>query len=154
MSPLAVFARKAAGLGPVSVSPKRKYIALGVAAVSDAIQWAVIPMVVEGAPSPIEDALDVVTAVILIGILGWNWRLALAFGAELVPGFDLFPSWAAMVLTFPTTQGAAAPALAAPSLTVPGHAPTLPVTQPMEPHDPSAPAAPPAPPVLYTRRTR
>jgi hypothetical protein len=46
----------------------------------------------------------------LVLTLGWQWRIAVALGIELVPGVALFPSWTAFVATLPATT--VAPALA------------------------------------------
>jgi hypothetical protein len=105
-NPLFALARKAAGIGPVNITPKQKYLALGVAAIVDVVQMSVASGVtIEGAMSPVEWAIDIGTALVLVLILGWNWRLALAFGLELVPGVALFPSWTALVFTFAATSG-------------------------------------------------
>ena len=83
---------------------RQKRIALVVAGVADLIQLALAPLFAEGALSPFDVALDVVTAVALTGVLGWRWRTALAFGVELVPGLALFPSWTAVIATLPTEE--------------------------------------------------
>ena len=82
----------------MAVSPVRKRIALGIAALADAVQLGLFPVFAEGALSIPDDALDAITAVLLLVTLGWNWRLCVALGAELVPGLDLFPTWTAFVL--------------------------------------------------------
>lgn len=93
-----------------AVPPRRKKIALAVAAAADLVQLVLMPMFVEGALSPFQDALDVVTAVVLVAVLGFRWRLALAFATELIPGVDLFPTWLAVVASLPTAAPAAEPA--------------------------------------------
>ena len=94
------------------VSRKRKALALAVATAADLLHIAIFPAFVEGAASPFDDALDAVTAVILLVVLGFSWRLAFALAAELVPGVALFPSWTAVVISVPS---APAPALPAPA---------------------------------------
>jgi hypothetical protein len=96
-------ARKAMGLGPAAVSRQRKLVALAIAAVADATQAVFWPATIAGAASPPEVAIDVVAAAAIVYALGWNWRLALAFGLELVPTVALFPTWTAAVLTFSVT---------------------------------------------------
>lgn len=103
---LATVARKALGLGPLVVSPRRKYLALGLAAVADIIELAIPFATAEGVMSPVEWVIDGAIALALVLILGWNWRLALAFAAELVPGVALFPTWTAVVAFFVATDGA------------------------------------------------
>jgi hypothetical protein len=105
------------------VSRKRKAVALAIAAAADIIQIAIFPAFIEGAASPFDDALDAVTALLLLVVLGFRWRLAFALAAELVPGVALFPSWTAVVLTVATTKAASAelppPAPPAPPLPPP-----------------------------------
>lgn len=81
-----------------AVSPTRKRIALGIAALADAVQLGLFPVFAEGALSIPDDALDAVVAVLLLVTLGWRWRLVIALAAELVPGLALFPTWTAFVL--------------------------------------------------------
>lgn len=148
--PLAL-ARSAFGVGPLVVSRQRKYLALGIAFASDLIQVALFPSVVEGALSPVDWAIDSITALLLVLVVGWNWRLALAFAVELVPGIDLFPTWGAMMLTI-TAGSAEPPALddATPpkdGWRPPAASPRVAKTLPGGAPDPAAPA-------LYTKRSR
>lgn len=83
------------------VSRRRKRLALAVAAVSDVVQVALFPAFVEGAASPFDAALDAATALAILAIVGFHWRLAIALAAELVPGVDLFPTWTAVVASLP-----------------------------------------------------
>ena len=82
-----------------AVSPRRKKIALAVAALADALQLGLFPAFAEGALSIPDDVLDVVVAALLILTLGWRWRIVGALALELVPGAALFPTWTAFVLT-------------------------------------------------------
>jgi hypothetical protein len=72
-------------------------IAWLVAIAVDAIQIVALPLFAEGAWSPLETALDVVTAMVLTKLLGWHWAFLPAFCAEMVPALDLFPTWTAAV---------------------------------------------------------
>jgi len=101
MKPLATVAK---GALTETVSRRRKWIALGVAALADAIQLGLLPAFIGGAISPADDVLDAVTAVLLLIILGFRWRLAVALAAELVPGLDLFPTWTAVVASVPAEE--------------------------------------------------
>jgi hypothetical protein len=92
----------------VRPSRQKKRNALIVASVADLIQLALAPLFVEGALSPFDFALDVVTAIALMQMLGWRWRTALALGLELVPGLAVFPTWTAMVATLPVAEDALA----------------------------------------------
>ncbi len=89
------------------VRPRRKAAALVVAVCCDLAQIVLFPLFFEGAASPWDLALDLVTAGLLWGILGFRARLALGFVAELMPGFDLFPTWTALVMSLPTGAGGA-----------------------------------------------
>ena len=91
---------------PNAISPTRKRVALALAALSDALQWAFFPVTSEGAASPFEIVWDVVTALVILLVVGFQWRLAIALVAELVPGVDLFPTWTAVVLSIPTAPKA------------------------------------------------
>lgn len=68
-------------------------IALVLAIVADALQIIFLPMFVEGAASPADDALDAGVGVALMALLGWHWEFAPSFVAKLVPGVDLVPLW-------------------------------------------------------------
>jgi hypothetical protein len=83
------------------VSRRRKAIALALAAASDLAQVALSPAFAEGAASPFELALDAATALVILLVVGFRWRLAIALAAELVPGVDLFPTWTAVVASLP-----------------------------------------------------
>lgn len=68
-------------------------IALVLAIFADALQIIYLPMFVEGAASPADDALDAGVGVALMALLGWHWEFAPSFVAKLVPGVDLVPLW-------------------------------------------------------------
>ncbi len=86
----------------IEVRPGRKAAALAVAVCCDLTQIVLFPLFFEGAASPWDLILDLVTSAALWGILGFRARLALGFVAELMPGFDLFPTWTALVMSLPT----------------------------------------------------
>ncbi len=68
-----------------------------VALAADGLQLALFPLFGPGALSGADDALDFVVAVVLIRLLGWHWAFLPSIIAELLPGFDLFPTWTAAV---------------------------------------------------------
>ena len=68
-------------------------IALLLAVLADALQVALIPLFVEGAESPVADAVDIVMAALLYFLLGWHWEFLPSFAGKLVPGVDLVPLW-------------------------------------------------------------
>jgi hypothetical protein len=80
---------------------RQKRAALVIAAAADLAQLALAPLFAGGALSPLDDALDVIIAGLLLLVLGRSWRIALALGLELVPGMALFPTWTAVVATLP-----------------------------------------------------
>lgn len=86
----------------VTVPPRRKALALAIAVVSDVVQFALLPMFTEGFASPFDVVLDVATALAILLVVGFHFRLVFALALELIPGVDLFPTWTAMVLTLPT----------------------------------------------------
>jgi hypothetical protein len=77
-------------------SPKLR-LAWLVAIAADAIQILALPLFAPGGLSPLDIALDAAAAVALIELLGWHWAFLPTLAAELVPGFDLFPTWTAAV---------------------------------------------------------
>ncbi|HEY8086499.1 MAG TPA: hypothetical protein VIF09_01600 [Polyangiaceae bacterium] len=97
---------------PRGVSRTRKRVALAIAATSDIAQWFFFPVLSEGALSPFEIALDAATAMVILLVVGFQWRLAFALAVELVPGLDMFPTWAAVVLSLPVAEPVAAPVAA------------------------------------------
>ena len=75
-------------------SPRSRFrAALVLAVVADAVQMIAFPLFAEGALSPVDDALDIVMAMVLTGFLGWHWEFTPSLIAKLVPGIDLVPFW-------------------------------------------------------------
>ena len=75
-------------------SPRSRFrAAMLLAMVADAVQIIGFPLFVEGALSPLDDALDFIAAVALVRLLGWHWEFLPSLIAELVPGVDLIPFW-------------------------------------------------------------
>jgi len=77
-------------------SPQQR-LAWLVALLADAIQIFAFPIFSEGAVSPADAILDLVTATILVRLLGWHWAFLPSLAAELVPVLDMFPTWTAAV---------------------------------------------------------
>ena len=86
-----------------SFQSREQRLAWLVAVAADAIQIAAMPLFAEGGVSPVDAIMDVVVAGILIRLLGWHWAFLPSLFAELLPGFDLFPTWTAAVF-FVTRQ--------------------------------------------------
>lgn len=93
-------------LGEVSLSRRRKFVALAVAGAVDLCQIVLLPFFFQGAASPFDWVLDLGAVAVLTAILGFKWRLALALVVELVPGLDLFPTWTALMLSLPSSPAA------------------------------------------------
>lgn len=94
-----------------SPSRRRVWIARIVALVADGIQIALLPLVLGGVVSPVDDAIDIATAVILSGLLGFRWAFLPTFLAELIPFVDLAPSWTLAVLITTRSKGRPDPSL-------------------------------------------
>ena len=88
------------------ISARRKRMALAVAASADFLQIMLLPLL--GWGYVLDDFIDVVTALILVGVCGFKWQFILAFMLELVPGLDLLPTWTAVVLLLPARPDQAA----------------------------------------------
>jgi hypothetical protein len=86
-----------------SVKAPEHRLAWLVAIAVDAIQIGALPLFAPGGLSPADTALDALAALVLIQLLGWHWAFLPTIAAELVPGFDLFPTWTAAVF-FVTRQ--------------------------------------------------
>ncbi|HWZ42567.1 MAG TPA: hypothetical protein VNW97_03785 [Candidatus Saccharimonadales bacterium] len=79
------------------VKTPQQRLAWLVALLADAIQIFAFPIFSEGAASPADAVLDLITATILVRLLGWHWAFLPSLAAELVPVLDLFPTWTAAV---------------------------------------------------------
>ena len=89
---------------PVSVthvpgwSRRRVWLARAIALFVDLLQIVLLPLALGGAASPVVDALDVVTGIVLIAMLGWHWSFLPTFLAEILPVIDVTPTWTIAVL--------------------------------------------------------
>lgn len=77
---------------------RRHLAALAIAIGADAVQIGLLPLFIEGAAAPWNDALDLAVGAALVALLGWHAALLPAFLGELVPVLDLFPTWTAAVI--------------------------------------------------------
>jgi hypothetical protein len=78
----------------IKFSPGPRFrAALLLAILADLLQVLVLPLFVEGAESPADDALDLVIGIALVRLLGWHWEFLPSFVAKLIPGVDLVPFW-------------------------------------------------------------
>jgi len=72
-------------------SKKQLVIAFAIAAISDAIGALATPL------PPIVWVVDVVTALLLFMVLGWQWLLLPGLALEAIPGVGVFPLWLLVV---------------------------------------------------------
>ncbi len=79
-------------------SQQRVWIARAVAVAADLIQVAAFPVTAEGAISPVDDGVDVVTAVVLSLLVGPHVAFVPSFVVKLLPIADLAPTWTVAVL--------------------------------------------------------
>jgi len=85
------------------MTPRRILIARVIAVAVDLAQFALLPAEL----TPLNNVVDVLTAVAMLGLVGWHWAFLPTFLAELVPFVDLVPSWTLAVLF--ATRGPKAP---------------------------------------------
>jgi hypothetical protein len=81
-----------------ALSRSRVWAARGLAVAVDGVQIFAVPAFLGGAASPMNDALDLLTGVVLFVLLGWHWAFLPTFVTELIPFADIFPTWTAAVL--------------------------------------------------------
>ena len=81
-----------------AIKSRELRLALFVALAADTIQIVALPLFAPGGFSPADAAIDIAAAFILSKLLGWHWAFLPAIVAEIMPGFDLFPTWTAAVL--------------------------------------------------------
>ena len=81
-----------------SVRSRELRLALFVAIAADTLQIVALPLFATGGFSPADIAIDILAALILSRLLGWHWAFLPTFFAEVIPAFDLFPTWTAAVL--------------------------------------------------------
>ena len=68
-------------------------MAYAIAVGADAIQLALFPFFAEGYASPMNDALDVLVAILLLATVGFHWVLLPSIVLEQLPMVDLAPTW-------------------------------------------------------------
>jgi hypothetical protein len=84
---------------------RRVLAARTLAVVADAVQIGLLPLFVGGALSTVNDVVDVVVALAMVALVGWHWAFLPAFLSEMVPVFDLVPTWTAAVFFATRGQG-------------------------------------------------
>ncbi len=87
--------------------PSMKFIVAGIVAFfADLIQLVLFPVTAEGIFSPVSDFIDVVTAGIMVSLLGWHWSFMPSIMGEMVPGLNLCPFWTMAVFIAGWTDSA------------------------------------------------
>ena len=90
------------------LTPRTVRVARAIAVSADLLQIVLLPAFFPGAFSPASDLIDVLTAAVLLRLLGWHWSFLPTFIAELTPVLDLVPTWTAAVF-LATRHSAATP---------------------------------------------
>ncbi len=80
-----------------TLTPARIRSARAIAAAADVLQVAVFPAFMEGALSPANAVLDVAMGIAMTLLVGWHWSFLPSFLSELIPFWDLVPTWTAAV---------------------------------------------------------
>ena len=83
--------------GTLVATAARIRAARAIAMLADLAQIVVFPSFSWGALSPVNDALDVGVGLALTWLLGWHWAFLPSFLSELIPIWDLVPTWTAAV---------------------------------------------------------
>jgi hypothetical protein len=81
----------------IVLTPGRIRAARGLAMLADLLQIVVFPAFAEGVMSPLNDALDLAVGASLVALVGWHWAFLPSFFSELIPFWDLVPTWTAAV---------------------------------------------------------
>lgn len=79
-----------------TLTPRQIWLARVIAVAADALQIAVFPAI--GWAVPVNVAIDVVVALILIKLVGWHIAFLPSFAVEVLPVAELAPTWTVAVL--------------------------------------------------------
>ncbi len=74
---------------------KRLALAFGIAATSDLLSAMLVPLF--PVLQPVEWGLDLLTAILLFIVLGWQWMLLPGLIMEAIPAVSVFPFWVLVV---------------------------------------------------------
>jgi hypothetical protein len=78
-------------------SDSRVRAARFIAVAADLAQIVFFPVFSEGIASVLNDALDFVVAAAMVALLGWHWAFLPTFLSEMIPLWDLVPTWTVAV---------------------------------------------------------
>lgn len=82
------------------LTPRRIVAARVIALAVDLAQYALLPVEL----TPLNNVVDVGTAIAMVSLVGWHWAFLPTFLAEMVPFVDLIPTWTLAVM-FATRGG-------------------------------------------------
>jgi hypothetical protein len=94
---------------PSVPSPGRVRAARVIAVLADLAQIVLLPVFAVGGASPWDDTLDLAVAAAMTWLVGWHWAFLPTFLSELVPFWDLVPTWTAAVFFATRGMGRRAP---------------------------------------------
>lgn len=77
--------------------PKMRWAML-IALISDVLGFGVVLL------PPVQWTVDAVTAIALLFVLGYRWKLLIALAIEVVPAIQVFPAWTLVVLAIAATE--------------------------------------------------
>jgi hypothetical protein len=95
--------------GIIAITKRRATMAMGVAILADLIQLPInlsffaaaasgVGLIAADVPlEGLDTAIDIATALIVNGLLGFHWTLLPTCALEMVPGVDALPTWTACV---------------------------------------------------------
>jgi hypothetical protein len=129
-------------LTPPALTPGRIRLARIIAVAADALQIMILPAVIEGFLSPINNAIDLTVAAALIYLIGWHWAFLPTFLTELVPIVDLAPTWTIAIFVATGIGGPVTKDIAPADASSTPATPVTPVV--VEPPERSGPPTPPA----------
>ena len=78
--------------------------ALLIAIISDALGFGVVLF------PPVLWILDAITAIALVIVLGFRWKLLIAMAIEVIPAIQLFPAWTLVIAAMAATENQEKPA--------------------------------------------
>jgi hypothetical protein len=103
--------------GMKTLTPNRIRVARTIAICADLLQLGLFPLFGEGFISPLNNILDVVVCILLTLLVGWHYAFLPSLVVEVVPMFDLVPTWT-IAIFLATGQKQAPPPVATTTVVV------------------------------------
>jgi hypothetical protein len=82
--------------GPLKLNSVTTALVIAIAA--DLLQIVLLPLLGEGAFSPLDDVLDIAVGAVMVRLVGWHWAFLPSFLGKLIPLFDEIPCWTLALL--------------------------------------------------------